>query len=838
MSNPEVMSDRPELTGLLSETRWLRALALKLCSDADRADDLVQETWLAALEHPPHGGQSLRGWLATVVRNKLGDRARSDSRRDAREQSVARDEALASTADVVDRAATHRDVVQAVLDLDEPYRTTILLRYFESLPPRKIAARMQVPVATVDSRLVRGHAKLRASLDRRFGRRTWLLALLPLARDASMLAPAATGVLAMNVVLKISIPIALIAVALWWGLAESEPNSAAHTHALPIDDAIAASAPEAAAVPLDETRVESVRAPIDLLPTADPVAAVTTPTVAADRIVKGRVLDSLGRGLAGITLGIEGATVDASHETRSGASGSFDIAAPASASAIVARDPEWTTVLAGYTNILPTSSTNVVVAPRIEIAGRVVDESGSAIEGAEISVLQPENLGADFGFALDLSARRTWRTQSDRNGAFVLADVPGIDGTRLQLTAGGFPARIEPAPLATSRALVLVLTRESNPHATIEGRVVDAEGRAVASARVSAGSRVASVDDRGRFVLDVSNVGPKVRVVALARGFLPAAEELDKDDPDGWRDEIVLTLSSTPLSIRGRVAAVHDAPPIPVPGARVWISDPTLFGRLDGDTATVESLLAREDHPFWVFVEADEHGRFEIGGLLERDYWVRAADPRTLEFGSKEVVPAGSTNVEIDVANPVFERVRGRVVTSDGAAVAGARVHLERRALEVQVDGGTRDEWMQREPVITDAKGAFEFASVPHADTTLVVRSDEILSALMPVTRETNPDDVVIRVSLRLHVQVELDPPIDRARELRILDENEQPIVVRVIRAERSHTDLFAKIVDGRSEVLSVSDAARTLVLFLEPGNEVARIPLHLLPRTLNVVRY
>jgi hypothetical protein len=35
-----------------------------------------------------------------------------------------------------------------------------------------------------------------------------------------------------------------------------------------------------------------------------------------------------------------------------------------------------------------------------------------------------------------------------------------------------------------------------------------------------------------------------------------------------------------------------------------------------------------------------------------------------------------------------------------------------------------------------------------------------------------------------------------------------------------------------------VSDAARTLALFREFGNEVARIPLQLQPRVVNVVRY
>ena len=102
-----------------------------------------------------------------------------------------------------------RSVVDAVLALDEPYRTTILLRYFEGLPPREIARRQSVPVTTVKSRLKRGHDRLRTSLRGEFGGedRGWCSALAALAglRDcasstgfSAWTAAAVAGALAMG----------------------------------------------------------------------------------------------------------------------------------------------------------------------------------------------------------------------------------------------------------------------------------------------------------------------------------------------------------------------------------------------------------------------------------------------------------------------------------------------------------------------------------------------------------------------------------------------------------------------------------------------------------------
>jgi RNA polymerase sigma-70 factor (ECF subfamily) len=146
---------------LLEHVAWVRRLAGRLCYEDARADDVAQETLLAALRTGPRDAVHPRPWLAAVARSVMRRMLRTTERRDARERIAARPEALPATDEIVLRASLLRAVVDAVLALPEPYRTTILLRFFEELPPRRIAERQGEPVETVRTRLKRGLALLR-----------------------------------------------------------------------------------------------------------------------------------------------------------------------------------------------------------------------------------------------------------------------------------------------------------------------------------------------------------------------------------------------------------------------------------------------------------------------------------------------------------------------------------------------------------------------------------------------------------------------------------------------------------------------------------------------------
>ena len=168
---------------LLTHRAWVRRLARSLVRDGQAADDVEQRTWLAALSRPPQHEGTSRAWLGRVVRNIANDVARARRRRDVHELAAARPEALRATIDVVADAEAHARLVRAVHELAEPYRTTLLLRWFEDLPPRAVAERMDVPVETVRTRLRRAHDALREELGGGggAGSSAWIAALAPLA---------------------------------------------------------------------------------------------------------------------------------------------------------------------------------------------------------------------------------------------------------------------------------------------------------------------------------------------------------------------------------------------------------------------------------------------------------------------------------------------------------------------------------------------------------------------------------------------------------------------------------------------------------------------------------
>jgi len=88
---------------------------------------------------------------------------------------------LAAAGELVKRAETEREIVEAVLALDEPYRRTVLLRYYEGVSCADLACEQGIPAATVRSRMHRGLERMRARLDDRYGRRdVWCAVLVPI----------------------------------------------------------------------------------------------------------------------------------------------------------------------------------------------------------------------------------------------------------------------------------------------------------------------------------------------------------------------------------------------------------------------------------------------------------------------------------------------------------------------------------------------------------------------------------------------------------------------------------------------------------------------------------
>ena len=116
---------------LLQDAAWLRGLARTLAHDRDDADDLVQESWIAAWQRQPDAERPMRGWFTKVIRDLAGMKRRSEQRRAAREAAADDAAPAASPDELLEQMRLHRRLVDLVLELDEPYRSTIIAHFVE-----------------------------------------------------------------------------------------------------------------------------------------------------------------------------------------------------------------------------------------------------------------------------------------------------------------------------------------------------------------------------------------------------------------------------------------------------------------------------------------------------------------------------------------------------------------------------------------------------------------------------------------------------------------------------------------------------------------------------------
>jgi RNA polymerase sigma-70 factor, ECF subfamily len=138
--------------------------AYRLSGSSADAEDLTQETFGKALTRLPQlrDAERAKPWLFRILRNVYLRRIRDDKRhRLVPLDSIAEQPgAVASEPPAVDPAT-----LQAALDeLDETFRTPLILFYFEEFSYRDIAEQMELPIGTVMSRLARAKAYLRSKL--------------------------------------------------------------------------------------------------------------------------------------------------------------------------------------------------------------------------------------------------------------------------------------------------------------------------------------------------------------------------------------------------------------------------------------------------------------------------------------------------------------------------------------------------------------------------------------------------------------------------------------------------------------------------------------------------
>jgi hypothetical protein len=100
------------LDDLLRHERFVQRLAKSLLSTTGEADDLVQETWLRAVQHPPEERGLAVGWLRKVMRNLARDWRVGASRRQRREIAAARTDVTPPLQQIIERRELQRQIVE------------------------------------------------------------------------------------------------------------------------------------------------------------------------------------------------------------------------------------------------------------------------------------------------------------------------------------------------------------------------------------------------------------------------------------------------------------------------------------------------------------------------------------------------------------------------------------------------------------------------------------------------------------------------------------------------------------------------------------------------------
>ena len=169
------MADRDKFEGIaLGYLDTIYRAAVALCGRVDNAEDLVQATYLKALERFEsfQPGTNCRAWLLRILRNTWIDQLRhmKIAGPEVRiEENLVADppreqEMIWSDADDILENFSDEQVIKALGELSDEQRLALFLVDVEDFSHEEVGAIMNVATGTVKSRTSRARASLREKL--------------------------------------------------------------------------------------------------------------------------------------------------------------------------------------------------------------------------------------------------------------------------------------------------------------------------------------------------------------------------------------------------------------------------------------------------------------------------------------------------------------------------------------------------------------------------------------------------------------------------------------------------------------------------------------------------
>jgi RNA polymerase sigma-70 factor (ECF subfamily) len=152
--------DQVFVDALMSSLSSLRAFAISLTRDINRAEDLVQETVLKAISKQEkfEAGTNLQAWLFTILRN-LYFSAHRKTQREVEDADGSYAATMISIPDQEDRIVV-QDLYGALAKLPQEQREAILLVGAEGMSYEETADALGVKVGTIKSRVNRARNRL------------------------------------------------------------------------------------------------------------------------------------------------------------------------------------------------------------------------------------------------------------------------------------------------------------------------------------------------------------------------------------------------------------------------------------------------------------------------------------------------------------------------------------------------------------------------------------------------------------------------------------------------------------------------------------------------------
>lgn len=145
--------------------RDLYRFALSLTRNPDDASDLTQQTFatFAQKQDDLRDRARCKSWLFTTLYRdflRQGARAQKIVSMEPETLEIHAPPVAASGA----ASAEHREILDTLLGLEEPYRAVLSLFYLEDYSYKDIAAILDIPLGTVMSRIARAKEALRAAM--------------------------------------------------------------------------------------------------------------------------------------------------------------------------------------------------------------------------------------------------------------------------------------------------------------------------------------------------------------------------------------------------------------------------------------------------------------------------------------------------------------------------------------------------------------------------------------------------------------------------------------------------------------------------------------------------